>query len=448
MPAVNLQIPLLFDISAGGIVFGETTSDTDLFDAHLNFQVAGTSGTALVNEFKKIMYADASENDVSGALFFSTTAGLSSTMGEQLSFAILGSTATLIQPSATGTADASGNTGDSHGARYMTPGIPLPNYTCTTADDRGKAHAERPSTNETKQKYYTDALVDAGGTSFGRVLVRLMATHLMGHPFAQAFIANEDSIITDISNSDITTQLESRLLKNDVAMNAAGVGKNVKEATLVDGRYKADKADGIRNQILQSIYEALLGTAPERFDLSGNDRNFDVSGSDISGGTDFDGGNLDSTECRPRALPFESGDSISFYFRPRVRLNIDTGVGGAGAEYGNADLSGVGQGGSGTSNAAIRDIFFNPRHRWVAHAASTHVKHSTQTSPAGAFNDTDGYAFDTYNDDTATMNALTMTGTDLVIGATHGSETIGTHGGVATGTMFDGHVWKIKVLMP
>ena len=444
MPAVNLQIPLLFDISAGGIVFGETTSDTDLFDAHLNFQVAGTSGTALVNEFKKIMYADASENDISGALFFSTTAGLSTTMGAELSAAILGSAATLIQPSATSSDDASGNAGASHGARYMTPGIPLPNFTCTTADDRGKAHGQRPSANETGQKWYTDALVDAGGTSFGRVLVRLMATHLMGHPFAQAFIANEDAIITDISNSDITTQLESRLLKNDAAMFADGGTNNVTAATADGSRYKADKADGIRNQILQSIYEALLGTAPERFDLSGNDSGYDVSGADVSGGTDFDGGNLDSTECRPRAMPFQSGDSISFYFRPRVRLNIDTAVGGAGAEYGNQDLSGVGQGGSGTSNAAIRDIFFNPRHRWVAHHSSTHVKHSTETSPEDTYNSTNGYAYDTYDDDTATMNALTMTGTDLVIGATHGSETIGS----GDGTMFDGHVWKIKVLMP
>ena len=90
--------------------------DTDLFDAHLNFQVAGTSGTALVNEFKKIMYADASENDISGALFFSTTAGLSTTMGAELSAAILGSAATLIQPSATSSDDASGNAGASHGA--------------------------------------------------------------------------------------------------------------------------------------------------------------------------------------------------------------------------------------------------------------------------------------------------------------------------------------------
>ena len=445
MPAVNLQIPLLFDISAGGIVFGETTSDTDLFDAHLNFQVAGSSGTALVNEFKKIMYADPSENDVSGVLFYSTTAGLSSTMGGQISYAILGSSATLIQPSATSHADASGNTGASHKARYMTPGIPLPNYSCTVADDRATAHASRPTTNEANQKYYTDALVDAGGTSFGRVLIRLMATHLMGHPFAQAFIANESSIITDISNSDITSQLENRLLKNDSTMFSDGASNSVTAATADGARYKADKADGIRNQILQSIYEALLGTAPERFDLSANDVGQDVSGADISGGTDFDYDNLDPSQCRPRALPFESGDSISFYFRPRVRLNIDTSVGGAGAEYGNQDLSGVGQGGSGTSNAAIRDIFFNPRHRWVAHHDSTSVKHaSTLTSPADAFNAANGYAYDTYNDDTATMNALTMTGTDLVIGNEHGSETIGAN----DGTMFDGHVWKIKVVMP
>lgn len=432
---VSLQIPLLFDISAGGIVFGETVTDTDLFDTHLNFEVSGTSGSGLVNEFKKIMYADPSENDVSGVLFYSTTAGLSTSMGAQISYAILGSDATLIQPSATSSADASGNTGDSHKARYMTPGIPLPNY--------GKTAPEAVASNDTTQKYYTSALVDAAGSSFGRIMIRLLATHLMGHPFAQAFIANESKIISDISNTNITSQLETRLLKNDSTMFTDGGSNNIAAATADGTRYKAQKSAGIRNQILQSIYEALLGTAPERFDLSGNDAGADVSGADVSGGTDFDYGNLDPSQCRPRILPFQAGDSISFYFRPRVRLGIDDSVGGSGAEYGNPDLSGVGQGAAGTVNSTITDMFFNPRHRWIAHSNAAHVTNNAATTAAAAF--AVGNHVDTYDADSRTLPGITMMGTDLVLGKTAGQ--VGYAGEDTDGTVFDGHCWKVKVTM-
>ena len=439
---VNLQIPLLFDISAGGIVFGETAVDMDVFDTHLNFEVTGASGDGLVTEFKRIMYADASENDISGVLFYSTPGtSLSNSLGAQISYAILGDTATLIQPSATGVSDASGNAGNSHGARYMTPGIPLPNYSKTTSD-RNSAGA-----NDTSQQYYTAALVDAGGSSFGRILIRLMATHLMGHPFAQAFIKNESEIIADISNSDVTTQLESRLLKNKSTMYEAGLSNPIATANGSGTRYTALKSAGIRNQILQSLYEGLLGTAPERFDLSGNDVGLDVSGVDISGGTDADYGNLDPSSCRPRVLPFEAGDTISFFFRPRVSINVDTSVGGSGNEYGNDDLSGVGQGGASQSNAAIRDIFFNPRHRWIAHEPSiaNRPKHDAATTNADAL--AAGNHIDTYADpDQSSVNCVTMMGTDLVIGADVGDhEIIG--GAYGNGTMFDGHVWKIKVTM-
>ena len=60
---VNLNIPLLFDISAGGIIFGQATSTVDVFDSHLKFQLYGDSSAGLIDEFKKILYGDAAEND-------------------------------------------------------------------------------------------------------------------------------------------------------------------------------------------------------------------------------------------------------------------------------------------------------------------------------------------------------------------------------------------------
>jgi hypothetical protein len=465
---VSLQIPLLFDISAGGVVFGETVSDIDLFDAHLNFNVAGDNSTALGNEFKKILYADASENDISGALFYGDGANLSTTLANVLSDVILSGAGTLVQPN-TATADPSNNT--AHGGRYMRPGIPLPNYSSTSASD------ESCDVSGT-QGYYTAGLCDSNGTSFGRILIRLMATHLMGHPFAQAFIANESAIIQDISgsNGNVKAQIESRLFNNDGVSNpgvASGITTLQNSGAKVNGIYPAQlKTSGIRNDILQSIYEALLGTAPERFDLSGV-TGVDVSAVDVSGGTDADvSGVVDPSYCRPRALPFRENDTISFYFRPRVRLNIDTAIAGAGASYGNPDLSGVGQGSStaGTSSTDIKTMFFNPRHRWIAHSATNHLVHSDSTDPSSCLGGTTsaqwlaqtpyvgqdseragakGNQVDTYNDGLEAPS-ITMTGTDLVLKqkAQQGNATAA-YGSTAEenagGTVFDGHCWKITL---
>jgi hypothetical protein len=440
MPAVKLQIPLLFDISAGGIVFGETISDRDLFDAHFNFSVAGDSATALKNEFNKLLYSDAPSTDTSGVLFYSSEDNLSTSLGQQLGESILGEAAKLTQPSA---AAAAANNDAAHDGKYMLPGIPLPNYGLAAAT------AVRTTTIN-GQEYYKDGLTDAGGTNFARILIRVMATHLMGHPFAQSFLSNEQAIIADISTNGVAavkSQIESRLLVNDGALNsstlvneAAMAKANLMSGTLNDKTnsiYYAEKADGIRNQILQSIYEGLLGTDPARFDLSNNTA-VDVSSNDVSGGTDFDEGNLDSSGCRPRHLPFEAGDTISFYFRPHVALSIDTDISGVGASYGNNDISGVGQGSSGVANTAIGDMFFQPRHRWISHGAANRVFHSTGKTNALAYADAGANAYDTYQDDTGEANrpGVTMMGTDLVSSV-----------GAASACEFDGHVWKVTLTL-
>ena len=38
---VSLQLPILFDVSAGAVAFGEDASGVDIFDAHLKFELAG-----------------------------------------------------------------------------------------------------------------------------------------------------------------------------------------------------------------------------------------------------------------------------------------------------------------------------------------------------------------------------------------------------------------------
>ena len=83
-------------------------------------------------------------------------------------------------------------------------------------------------------------------------------------------------------------------------------------------------------------------------------------------------------------------------------------------------------------------MFYQPRHRWIAHQSASKVHHSSATSE----NLVMGNGYDTYagvGGDT-TPNVL-MTGTDL-----HKNMNIdGTTLGTGDTTMFDGHVWRIKI---
>jgi hypothetical protein len=412
MPVVNLQIPLLFDISAGAIVYGETAADIDVFDSHLAFTMSANANYNMKTAFESIMYADASNNDVSGVLFYSTSSSLSTTMGLTIQGAILGSTSKLKMR----TAGIYGHDDSTAiNKSYMTPGVPLPNYSKIEGDYSTTGMASSLS----GQGYYTQSLTDATGTCFGRVLIRLMATHLMGHPFAQSFIANEADIIADISNSDLSTALNDNLLKG-THISAATEATDQDISTCAVGA-TALKGVGINNGLLQAMYESLLGSAPERFDLSANGYGTDQSGADI-----------DSNLCRPRKLPFETNDTISFYFRPRVGLVVDPATAAAGV-YGS-DLSGVGQGNSSTSAVTAKTLFFQPRHRWISYRTVTDTpKHSAlTTAPLAASNN-----FDTYADTSvAGGKALAMTGTNLKKGI----------GGVGD-CEFDGHVWKVTLTM-
>lgn len=415
---VNLQIPLLFDISAGGIVFGEQAADLDVFDSHLVFDLGATS-VDLSGEFQSIMYADPSENytDGSGVLFYSTKSNLSSSLGNAIEAAILGPDSKLIMKS---TITYDQNDSSMADGRYMTPGIPLPDYGISGGQLSLGGHTHNPN-----QKYYTGSLTDAGGTNFGRVLIRLMATHLMGHPFAQAFIANEESIINDVSNSDLTNDIQNKLLRG----NKISGDNSVDDITQCAVGAAALKADGIANGMLQALYEGLLGSAPERFDLSAN-------ASDLSG-TDVSGGDLDSHQCRPRQLPFRGDDSISFYFRPHVQLYVDTNTAAAGT-VANPDLSGVGLGASYSTAKTATDLFFQPRHRWISYQANSTPNAVGSTAPKGNVGESTSHV-DTYTDDTDPNDgrqALAMTGTDLVTG-------VGTIGNADC--VFDAHVWKITL---
>lgn len=449
---VSLQLPVLFDISAGAQVFGEDVSGVDIFDAHLKFELAGDGATEVKNAFSEILFADAPETDVSGVIFFINKGKSGATISKAIQGGVLNGKLKQAGQATYGTSTGSGastTTSQSAGTtgseptnsawtkRYQAPGIPLPNF--YIAYDAARDSTK--SALDANQKYYTDPICDGDGTTFGRALIRLMATSLMGHPFAQAFIKNEDAIIKDISENDIGSQIDDKLFKG-MKPNTSTVVSITETTNAVDDddpRYyatagdattaaaNASKENGIHNDILQQLYEQLLGSAPERFDLSNNGTSHTENI-----GTDLSGNDADATTCNPTRLPLKTNDTLSFYFRPRVALQMDDGADVSPQTVADDSNNNVNneQAVASTYSASatsLATIFFNPRHRWISHSKAFSDSGGNSPGDAGS-NFTDAGRL-THGD--ASGNVI-MTGTNLQ----HTS---------SSRVFFDAHVWRILV---
>ena len=282
----NIDIPLIFDMSGNATVFGEDISG-EAVGAHIKLKLAATStqSTNFINAFKNIYYSDPSDNisDTSGVYFYksfanSNTGGL----GEVIRNLLFDST--VIKHSGTVNSDRFGSTAGAYG---------IPIGALQTTDD--------PS--GTQANYYDGAFIDSDGTEFHKILIRVAAAHLMGHPFAQGFI-QENSVKDDLKACDLSNQIINSFDLDNLTQ------------TTVDTRI-AD-ASGTHVPVLQSIYEQLL-----------NKNIVDMSGQDQSG----------AVFGVTKSLVFKTGNVVSFYIRPRLFFKVDTAAGISkmgGAAVGNA----------------------------------------------------------------------------------------------------------------
>ena len=135
--------------------------------------------------------------------------------------------------------------------------------------------------------------INPGEASIGRMFVRYIADALMGHPFAQAFIANESDIISRVVNSNLHLQLSTALKEN-----------------LTTSTYNS-------NEVCKSVMIQFVDDSPDRF--------------------------FNEVEDTEYNFPFCAGDYISLFIRMNCTINLNEHKGYTGV-YGNSDLSGVGQG--------------------------------------------------------------------------------------------------------
>ena len=114
--------------------------------------------------------------------------------------------------------------------------------------------------------------IDPGEASIGRMLVRYIADSLMGHPFAQAFIANEKEIIDAVNSSNLHLQITTSLLNNLTT---------------------TDYSD---NEICLSVIEQFIENAPSRF--------------------------LNEVEGEIYNFPFCKGDYITLFIKMSCDINL------------------------------------------------------------------------------------------------------------------------------
>lgn len=114
--------------------------------------------------------------------------------------------------------------------------------------------------------------VSPNKANIGRMLVRYICDTLLGHPFAQAFLANEKDIIDTVRNSNLHKQITFSLSKN-----------------LSTSEFSSD-------DICLSLLKQFLDLSPERFS---NDQ--------------------DDTEYN---FPFQTGDFITLFIKMNCYINL------------------------------------------------------------------------------------------------------------------------------
>tara|TARA_B100000795_G_scaffold125047_3_gene93328 strand:- start:4947 stop:6023 length:1077 start_codon:yes stop_codon:yes gene_type:complete len=358
-------------MSGNSAVFGEDISG-DLVESHVRLSLVATESqsTNFINSFKEILYSKPNDvNDTSGVLFWKTYVdGETGGLGEAVRNLLFDST--VLKHSGTDNSDRFGK----HGSVY---GIPI-GALQTTDDPSG-----------TQANYYDSAFIDSDGTEFHKILIRLSAAHLMGHPFSQGFV-QESAVKSDLKACDLSSQLIDSFQLDDLSQCSF-------DQTVTDG-------SGVHVKILQSIYEQLL-----------NKNTVDMSGS-VAGKTD--------------RLVFKRTNVVTFYIRPRLFFKVDavagiTNIGSiaVGSALGisgttlNADLSGAG------GRTLFNEIF---------------SINSSSESPTG-------YRWLAGRGDSDVSPKLNQWQTNLeVIGDLSGQ--MGFSDDTRHG-MLDGHIWKIEVTL-
>ena len=217
--------------------------------------------------------------------------------------------------------------------------------------------------------------------SIGEALLRVMSTHLLGHPLAQSVIKNDQAFIdgTHTGTDNLITQFNTGLSGEDMSAVAL-TSPDTSNISTYDssgnptGLSDVQKAHGTSNVVLKSMLEQLMSDPNTAGRFTETARPTDMSNLDNSGRTYV------------HRLPLEVGDSIVFYVRARAALGFDTDrLSGSNA----LDPSGSASGSANdASSITVASIFpggnSGTTYGWVGHAdasgLNTHLTDETSTT--------------------------------------------------------------------
>lgn len=365
-------MPILLDLSSNtsAEVLGETfvAESQEPFYYHLKWDLSGVKAVDLSG----ILYGD-SDSDT-GKLFWQHSASVlegETTSRQGVDAFVSG----LLKPLYSGN---SGTSNDNAGLKHKhATGKQIPLVSNT-------------STGNTLNNAYSSSITgtDADNQSVGGALLRVMSTHLMGHPLGQTFISNDSAFVTGADSAILD------LSANFIRDLSGAHGSTNMDACLPED--KVLKADGTDNVVFRSMLEQLLAADTARFEGLATD----VSGN--------------AAQTTPQRMPFQAGDTIVFYLRVKARLNVEAQI--SVPSYGGIDSSG-----NYTGDAANNDSNTNVD----SSASSVGVISSVFPGQKGAVGDASRFGW--MGDPSNSFAVFSQTGTD-----------------VTEPSIFDAHVWRIS----
>lgn len=406
MTSVPIQIPLIFDVSASGVIYAEEYAEESI-SAHFKFKITSPeqnnvgSSDMFINAMKKILYTDEPEEDVSGVLFYLDYSGSKADAQTEISNDIGNAIRNLLLYGQLIQHDGNANTGNQNPGCF---GL-APDGAEATGIPKGVQQTGDAS-NSVSNAWYSNEFIDSGdnkGASVGQTLIRIASAHLMGHPFAQAYI-QESTIDNDLSNTNFEGQI-----KKYFGIDKLNVGGDTSNNTL---DISVNFTNGVRVDMLQTIYEQL-----NRVNLLDHAKMDDLNGSNEFG------------VLRP--LIFKTLNTVTFYIRPRLFLTLD-------------DVAGISKLSSAVGNAlGISGTTFNNGETGVSDAQSVFNKvfSTTDGNPGTGFNWLVSGSDGTYSHaETVSRGALNQWQTNYTWSDICGETS------TAVG-MFDAHIWKITVTL-
>lgn len=279
----TFHIPVVFDVSGGATLFAEEKPD-DFVENHLQFTL-----DARTNAYGYTLTAA----DISNSIYIADRDS-----GDALFYQSAEEGRTLLDLS-----------------RKISQSIIHGNLKNDISDLEKRVPIGGGSVTAGEATLYSGGLTDTAGNHLPECLARVISTHLVGHPLAQAFIKDETALYQDISDNQ-ENQMVAQL--NKILGNDEDSEHNFPNLTKVSDadRYHAVDSSGASNVVLKSLFEQLMAVTGR------SNAAREVIGREYAD-LDEDGFNILEDRTELRGFPFLDGDKVVFYIRVKAHLSFE-----------------------------------------------------------------------------------------------------------------------------